>query len=301
MTKSREDHEMANPLNFPGWLFFQSKSRIINFLSDYYFEKKPTIMIDGGLGSQMIGWMKYQIAKEMFVNKEIQLDLSYFLSEQTEELVPGLTKWNWELDHYGIQLLGLNPRKKPFLTDIAYEKRAQFEFPFFQEMAGRSWNHLFPLSTSAIELFRNLELPKEFGVVHLRRGDYMEVGSKIVYETEVSKLLEKISGSLPQTLLVISDSEIPDPGFNKIKEAANVGDIKKIIKGDMHAVHGIMRQSKILIASNSTYSISAALTMTNGGTTIFPANLYGPPMPNLNRNFNSLADWHVHGDFLSNN
>jgi len=291
----------VNPLNFPGWLFFQSKLRVIDLLSDYYFEKKPTIMIDGGLGSQMIGWIKYHIAKEIFADREIQLDLSYFLLEQTEELVPGLTKWKWELDHYGLKLSDLNPGKKPFLTDIAYEKRAQFELPLFQEMAGRSWKHLFPLSTSAIELFRNLELPKEFGVVHLRRGDYLKVGSKIVHETEVSNLLEKISGSLPQTLLVISDSEISDLGFNRIREAAKVGDIKNIIRGDMHAVHGLMRQSKILIASNSTYSISAALTMTNGGTAIFPANLYGSPMPNLNRNFNSLADWHLHGDFLSSN
>jgi len=291
----------VNPLNFPGWLFFQSKSRAIDLLSDNYFEKKPTIMIDGGLGSQIIGWIKYHIAKEIFINKEIQLDLSYFLSEQTQDLVPGLTRWKWELDHYGLQLLDLNPGKKPFLADISYEKRAQFEFPLFQKMVGRSWNHLFPLSTSTIELFQNLELPKEFGVVHLRRGDYLQVGSKIVHETEVSKLLEKISGSLPQTLLVISDSEISDLDLNRIREAAKVGDIQKIIGGDMHAVHGLMRQSKVLIASNSTYSISAALTMTNGGTTIFPANLYGSAMPNLNRNFNSLANWHLHGDFLSNN
>lgn len=292
---------MANPLNFPGWLFFQSKSRIINFLSDAYFERKPTIMIDGGLGSQIIGWIKYHVAKELFANKEIQLDLSYFLSVQTEELIPGLTKWKWELDQYGLKLKDLNPGKKPLLTDIAYEKRAQFELQLFQEMAGRNWEHLFPLTKSAIELIRNLELPIEFGVVHLRRGDYLKVGSKIIHETEVCKLLEKISGLLPQTLLVISDSEISDLGFNRIREAAKVGDIQKIIRGDMHAVHGLMRQSKILIASNSTYSISAALTMTNGGTTIYPANLYGSTMPNLNRNFNSLADWHIQGDFLSNN
>lgn len=293
--QSREDNERVNPLNLPGWLFFQSKSRVIDLLSDYYFEKKPTIMIDGGLGSQMIGWIKYQIAREMFFDKEIQLDLSYFLSEQTEDLVPGLTKWEWELDHYGLKLMDLNPVKKPFLTDISYEKRAQFEFPFFQVMAGRSWEHLFPLSTTATQLCRTLELPIEFGILHLRRGDYLKVGSKIVHETEVSELLAKIAELLPQTLLVISDSEISDLGLNRIREAAKVRDIKKIIGGDMHAVHGLMRQSKVLIASNSTYSISAALTMTNGGTTIFPANLYGPAMPNLNRNFNTLADWHFRG------
>ena len=63
-----------------------------------------------------------------------------------------------------------------------------------------------------------------------------KVGSKIVHETEVSNLLEKISGSLPQTLLVISDSEISDLGFNRIREAAKVGDIKNMSLQQQHGI-----------------------------------------------------------------
>jgi len=258
-------------------------------------------MIDGGLGSQIMGWIKYQIAREMWSEKKIQLDLSYFLQLQSLEIVPGSLKRKWELEHYGIPLSDLYPERKPFFGDISYEKRAQFESPLFQEMGKRNWNYLFPLPQSTDLILKNLNLDSDFGVIHLRRGDYLQVASKIVQETEVIKLLEIINGFLPQTLIVVSDSDITDQNLNRIKNAANVSNIEKIIGGDMHAVHGLMRQSKILIASNSTFSISAALTMAKGGTTIFPANPYGPPMPNLNSNFNSIAGWHLHGDFLSNN
>ena len=254
-------------------------------------------MIDGGLGSQMIGWIKYQIAQEMYNNTKVELDLSYFLPTQPSDVIAGLTKWEWELDHYGIDLNNLHPQAKPFLADISYEKRAQFEFPIFQEMMSRSWKHLFPVSAATNELSQRISLPKDYGVIHLRRGDYLQVGSKIVQEASVNKLLEKINGLLPKALLIVSDSEITNQTLNRIKKVANVDNIEKIIGGDMHAVHGLMRQAKILIASNSTYSISAALTMTSSGTTVFPTNFYGSSMPNLNSNLNSLANWHLHGDF----
>ena len=292
---------MRNPLNVPGWLAFKCKSILISNHSERYFDKKPTIMIDGGLGSQMMGWIKYQIARELWADKKIQLDLSYFLQSPALEIAPGTLKRKWELEYYGIPLSDLYPERKPFFGDISYEKRAQFESPLFNEMGKRKWNYLFPLPQSTQLILKNLNLDSDFGVVHLRRGDYLQVASKIVQESEVIKLLEKINGFIPQTLIVLSDSDITDQNLNRIKKAANVSSIEKIIGGDMHAVHGLMRESKILIASNSTFSISAALTMTRGGTTIFPANFYGSQMPNLNTNFNSLADWHLHGDFLSNN
>lgn len=287
---------MVNPLNLPKWFAYQSKSQLIDLFSDYYFKKKPTIMIDGGLGSQMMGWIKYQIARELH-DKTVELDLSYFLPDISSNDITGLTKWEWELDHYGIALNDLNPQKKPFLADISYERRAKFEFLIFQQMMIKNWKHLFSVQHSAFELSRNLNLAKEYAVVHLRRGDYLHVGSNLVEETSVIKLLEKISGLLPKSMLVVSDSEIPIQTLNKIKQVSKVNDILRITGGDMHAVHGLMRQAKVLIASNSTFSLSAALTMTNSGTTVFPTNFYGPLMPNLNRNLNSLANWHLHGDF----
>jgi hypothetical protein len=291
----------VNPVNLPRWLAYQSKSRFRDLFSDYYLEKNPTIMIDGGLGSQMIGWIKFQIAQEMYMDKRVQLDLSYFASARTDEIIPGITKREWALDHYGIHLMDLHPQTRPFLTDISYEKRAQFEFPFFQRMVGRNWADLFPIKESTFELLRAQNLPTEYGVVHLRRGDYLQVASKIVEEKAVTKLLEKIGGFLPQTLLVISDSEISQINLDKFKKSANVEIVQKIVGGNVHTVHGLMRQAKILIASNSTYSMSAALTMTNSGMTVFPTNFYGTPMPNLNRNLNSLANWHLHGDFETGN
>jgi hypothetical protein len=288
---------MANPLNFPQWLIHQSKSRFVDLFSENYFKRKPTIMIDGGLGSQMMGWIKYHVAQEMYNNTKVELDLSYFLSTQSTEVIVGLTKWEWELDQYGIDLKNLHPHTKPFLADISYEKRAKFEFPIFQKMMSRSWKHLFPISARTDELSQRINLPKDYGVIHLRRGDYLQVGSKIIHEASVNKLLEKINGLLPRDLLIVSDSEISNQTLNTIKKVSNVNNIEKIIGGDMHAVHGLMRQAKILIASNSTYSMSAALTMTSMGTTVFPTNFYGSLMPNLNTNFNSLANWNLHGDF----
>jgi len=256
-------------------------------------------MIDGGLGSQIMGWIKYQIARELWIEKKIQLDLSYFFQEQSLESDSVFLKRKWELEQYGISLNDLYPERKPYFGEISYEKRARFESPLFQEMGKRNWNYLFPLHHNSNFIRKKLNLDFEYGVIHLRRGDYLQVASKIVQESEVLKLLEKINRFLPQNLIVVSDSEITDQNLDRIKKVANVSNVEKIIGGDLHAVHGLMRQSKILIASNSTFSISAALTMTNGGTTIFPANPYGSPMPNLNRNFNSIASWHLHGDFLT--
>jgi hypothetical protein len=262
-------------------------------ISPLHFRLSPTVVIDGGLGSQMIGWIKFLIAQEIWNTRKVKVDVSYYLTLDESWGAPGLTKWPWELHHYGIYLNELKPKKPLSFLRVSYEKRAKREIPLYQEISQRNWSGHFPISTLAASLRQDLGLTENYGVVHLRRGDYQAIGSKMTEVEEVVEMLGKLKSKFLENVVVISDSQISPQDFKKIEESLMDSRVQFLMGGDMHAVHGLMRESNVLITSNSTFSLSAGLTMTRGGLVVFPANFYFPEAKFLNSNLNILSKWNI--------
>ena len=272
-----------------------SLKEIRNLLFFSHIRGKPVVVIDGGLGNQILGWIKYHTAIEFGKIKnskeQTRLDLEYFCNPPQNK--KGLSYFDWELSEYGIKLENLKSTKRPLLFQFSYNHQARNERHLYQLMNLRSWAEYFPLTESYFKLNEKLELSKDYVAIHLRRGDYLNVAARIVTVDEVCSVLNRISSLIPTSVLVLSDSEISDEDFRKILEQLPDKVVRVIVGGDTHAIHGILRQAKFLITSNSAFSLSAALTMTNNGLAVAPRNFHGSKNSDINEAYHLLSSWTV--------
>jgi hypothetical protein len=102
-------------------------------------------------------------------------------------------------------------------------------------------------------------LPPEFArgylCIHVRRGDYVNVASHLVADGEFINLARKFSG-LVDNLVVISDSPI-GPDFRSAL-SSYFKRVSFLDNTDPFTAHRIMRSARVLICSNSQFSLIAA-------------------------------------------
>ena len=113
--------------------------------------------------------------------------------------------------------------------------------------------------------------PDRFLCMHVRRGDYVNVASHLIADGEFVRLVGKFAG-LVDHVVVLSDSPIEADFRNAVsplfKEVLFLDDI------DAFAAHRIMRIASILICSNSTFSLTAAV-LNSRALAIVPKQWYG--------------------------
>ena len=118
-------------------------------------------------------------------------------------------------------------------------------------------------------------LPEEvmggFLCIHIRRGDYVNVASHLISDGEFISLVRKFSGLINHAV-ILSDSPIePDfrnavsPHFSTVSFLDNI---------DPYSSHRVMRCARILICSNSTFSLTAAALNPNA-LVVVPKQWYG--------------------------
>jgi hypothetical protein len=142
---------------------------------------------------------------------------------------------------------------------------------------------------------RILENCLEYAAVHVRRGDYLEVASRVLNLQEYLQLLCTISNLLPKTLLFVSDSEFKNKEKQQIE--TNLGNNFKIeyLDGpevDAFFVHCILREANLLITSNSTFSFSAALLAMDNQIALSPVQFHkGKDSEKYNRSFQNAGEF----------
>jgi hypothetical protein len=99
------------------------------------------------------------------------------------------------------------------------------------------------------------DFPENFLCVHVRRGDYVNVASHLVADNEFLGIVRKFSG-LVSKAVVLSDSPI-GPDFRGAL-ASYFAEVSFLDDIDPDAAHRIMRGARILICSNSSFSLTAA-------------------------------------------
>jgi hypothetical protein len=259
---------------FKFWVFCLTKLKSFD---------KQTVVFEGGIGSQILSFIEYK-EKIKNLRKPIPANFEYF-SHITEDFVDknGLSRWAWKLDHYGIKQSDMNQiskRKKLVNKYLRVRQNNRSEiFYNFRESKSASYIDLFPVQQTNIDAYLQSIFESkndEFCVIHIRRGDYLKVASKVTTLEEVCKLIEKIRYLLPKNILIASDSELNS--FEKLLLGQRLAGFKYFYidpKENPFLVHDLMRASKVLIASNSTFSFSAGLLANGDCLIFFPTKYFG--------------------------
>ncbi len=254
---------------------------------------QKTVYFEGGLGSQMLAYIEYN-ERNKSSSKPVFANLDYFRTIEnnfTDET--GLSRWTWKLDQYGIyrhELKELTKIKKLINKSFKVRQQSHTEiFYNFREKKSESYQKIFAINNKDVEkyLLEKFRSDKcDFAVIHIRRGDYLNVASKVISTEELIKFINKIKKLLPENVLISSDSFLPslekDLFSNTLSEF-------NLVYVDPHEdpvlVHHLMRSSTILVASNSTFSFTAGLLAKSGCMVFFPTNYFGQNRASDSRSF----------------
>lgn len=266
---------------------------------------RETLYFEGGLGSQIISAMSFWDLLEISNIKagRPKCDLTYYEIDQNKTLTNGLSVWRWRLDRYGIskeqfENEGYVKRKIPLKARV--DHGAEFTDHSRVNWAAKreKYSSRFPIDYDAardfLENFMDLNLDSEFAAIHIRRGDYLSVATHLVDDATYLALLRKVDAILPTPVIFFSDSPLPQ----KFRD-----DAVAILKGklvyfhddkteDECLIHDVMRMSKLLITSNSTFSFTAGLLASVDCLVFSPMRFYGGKYgDNLGKSFRDAADF----------
>jgi hypothetical protein len=258
---------------------------------------KKLVYIEGGLGSQILGVISFWERQERFGAAKAKCDLTYFSSPNREGL------WDWELDSYRISLSELKrfesasarnilKLKSDFLSELELQtnywaevrKKYFSRFQFDPELVNEFIQRVTKSNDST-----------SFGAVHMRRGDYLKVASKVINFDEYLVLLQSIRKIVPKDLLVISDSQLQD--VEKGTLISHFGQNHNLIflddpQIDPFLIHCVMREADLLVTSNSTFSFSAALLGKSGQLAFSPVQFHsGQNAEKYNRTFRAAGSF----------
>ena len=231
--------------------------------------RRRFVTFSGGLGAQVLSAAIYFDALES--DATIYADLRYF--EQPPHVAqPGdgrISIWPWALQGYGIekeQFQSGIPRHFVDQRIVDGPEKAHLAYSALRKPGVQSTFPI-PVTANAPDL---PELSKAV-VIHLRRGDYVNVASYLVPDADSIEAAAAFAAFLP-TVIVLSDSAVPDASIRALQARFR----HVIVPTDMSdiAAHGLMRRAGVLIASNSQFSLSAAL-LRDAGLALLPGQWFG--------------------------
>lgn len=277
------------------------KNFLPNFLGrlqeDFGLHHKNLTHIEGGLGSQILGVISFYNQQDKFGGNGAKCDLSYFSRPDRTGL------WDWSLTNFGIQIEELkrfesNSRfnslkgKRDFLT----------EFEISQEYWRKSrakYLIRFPINGKKLRNFlqevSDIVNSENFGAIHIRRGDYLQVASKVIGLDEYIQFLANIKTLLPALSFVVSDSLLTVVEKQQLAKAIGIEREFIFLDGPGHdpfILHCLMRSADFLVTSNSTFSFSAGLLGKEGQVVFSPVEYHaGKGSEKYNRSFRSVGSF----------
>lgn len=255
----------------------------------------------GGLGAQIFGAVVVEHLRGEEGRLNVLGDTSYFLqTPKAAKRGESINIYAWELDYYGIPITrynDLNPRDVPWLErKLGIHARRRLEdgslerLRILREALKKDWSAAFPIHASHERESRKLleegNLPT--AVVHLRRGDYLNVATHLVSDSDVFPLLKKLSRVGIRRVLFASDEPVPLDFF--MERVPGVSAWEEIPSEDKFLTHAVMRNADCLVISNSQFSLSAAM-MNGQGMVFMPRVWFGGGHAELYSEIHQYCDW----------
>jgi hypothetical protein len=277
------------------------KSKILGVLRSvqehFGIHHKTVTHIEGGLGSQILGAIAFFNSQEKLGAEVAKCDLTYFNHQNRADL------WEWSLNNYGIGLEELRKfeshsrfnlilAKKDFLTDLEISQN------YWKDSRSKYLGR-FPINEQQLEDFLNQASGKSnlisYGAIHIRRGDYLHVASKVIRLDEYIGFLENIKAVLPNPCFIVTDSPLTYEDKKHLTRALGVDSEAIFLDGPGHdpfMLHCLMRRAAVLVTSNSTFSFSAALLGKYGQIAFSPLEFHaGKSSEKYNRSFRSVGSF----------
>jgi len=236
-------------------------------------DSRPTVVtFTGGMGAQIISAAAYFFLKGK--GQEVYVDLSYFDQAECVAMVGktgDVSHWSWQLDPFGLdrnsfeQAAAYSGREVSLIEDGPQKMKLGLKALAQPEVQKR-----FAIVGNADDV-----LPPGFSsgylCVHVRRGDYVNVASHLVSDREFFELAGKFVG-LVKHLVVVSDSPIEED----FRQTISSGYEQAVFLdgADVYASHRIMRNARILVCSNSQFSLIAAL-LNSRALVVLPKQWFG--------------------------
>jgi hypothetical protein len=266
--------------------------------------KKAKLLIisfTGGMGAQILS------AAILFYLKSkgysVKADLNYFkrdLHVAKTGKKGEISHWDWQLDDYDLTIekiknydehgryknldvlyLPDGPLKSRLamqaLRDIEVKK--QFKMPQIDKILP---------SCPEVQLFFGSHQP--YICIHIRRGDYLNVASHMVPDDDFVKLAEKFK-HLVDSVVIVSDSLLGEDFKNQLRRQYRQVMILDGSSVNPFVTHCVMRNSNILVCSNSQYSLTAGAL--NDGLVIIPKVWLGAGHEELKAEIEKLYDFAV--------
>lgn len=237
--------------------------RADNIINSIFKNSRPyVITFTGGMGAQIISAGIYFYLKEK--GHTVYADLSYF-EKKPHVAIEGkkgdISHWGWQLEQFNLYQHTF--RRIPNINRLQYNLIKDGDYKLNMGIEA--------LSSKKIKLYFNFDDYKNknhfdlgdenYLCIHIRRGDYLNVASYLISDELFTNLAIKFK-NLINSAVVISDSTISkNVRYNICKNFKNAKFLDDI---DVIQAHTIMRNARVLICSNSQFSLVSALLNQNG-------------------------------------
>lgn len=253
----------------------------------------PTIVrFAGGMGTQILQAAVYFALKED--GDPVQADLSYF---DIESRMAGVgekgraTHWFWQLDQYGLARDTFDCVKPDEIRGryLLSDGAEMMELGLKALLRPKIQERFVPANITAFNL--PSVMSQRFLCIHVRRGDYVNVASHLIPDKEFIELARKFSGLVEHAVL-LSDSPF-DERFRQ-QMGPMFRSVSYLDKLDPYASHWLMRQARVLVCSNSTYSLTAAVLNPNA-LVVMPKRWFGINDQEIETPIQALCNFQVMG------
>jgi hypothetical protein len=271
-------------------MFKSFKKNLLNLLAINVSPLPYLITFTGGMGAQMISAAIYFQMK--FENKEVYADLSYF-DKPKEQAVDGVkgkaSHWGWQLESFGLnKTMFLNTNDANSKKCIVIEDGANKLSLALNAFTNDNVNNLFKIEPNSIaHLIDKNNI--NYLCIHVRRGDYLNVATHLTSDSDFFALAQRLK-NMVNHVVVVSDSKIPpefqfrmSEFFSKATFLDNVNEYES---------HCIMRSARILVCSNSQFSLVAAI-LNKSGLIFLPRVWFGKDHPKLEMVVSNLGTFQV--------
>tara|TARA_B100000579_G_C22748090_1_gene812605 strand:- start:79 stop:903 length:825 start_codon:yes stop_codon:yes gene_type:complete len=233
-------------------------------INEFYINKikkyeNISVTFSGGLGNQILSLLAYKYLQQS--GRNISADLSYFEDKNYQEKLKkkNLSVFNWELDKYAdIKLKDFSKPRNKYRKSLFTIKDGYAKLFFSLQSSKNS-----DLIESIGFVDSNTYLPnhisglEKYICVHIRKGDYLKVASHLIKSQELINIAIKFSNVI-ENLVILSDGNLESHVQYELNRSS-FKNINILVGGDPTVAHSIMRSSKLLICTNSQFSLSAGI------------------------------------------
>lgn len=216
------------------------------------------LRFEGGMGNQLLNAALYFHLRGQ--GRAVYADLNYF--DQPEHVVEvghkgEISHWPWQLDHFGLgrdRFEAYDPQRHAGAApEFMPDDTAKLEL-VLQALTHAEVRQHFPVEGNIGRVLPGMA-DHGYLCIHIRRGDYVNVASHLVSDQQFIAQAEKFA-ALIDCVVVLSDSPIPEATRAALN--ARFSQAHFLDQTDAWTAHRIMRLARVLLCSNSQFSLIGA-------------------------------------------